>query len=144
MQHKTFIHLTMSTLLMPSQDFWCSTGLLHVISNCSTAFLQYSIASDCGACPTHTNTTTATCSDLWLSPNAIMCQFSVSSHACGLVGNPTSPIAVTLKGIILLLGMELVFEAHCTCLSLISPKQLTDGWTDGRTDGQTKITKQLQ
>ena len=70
-----------------------------VISNCSTAFLQYSITSDCGACPTVTNLTTATCSDLQLSTNAVMCQFSVSSHACGLVGNSSSPTAVTLKGI---------------------------------------------
>lgn len=69
-----------------------------VISNCSIAFLQYSITSDCGACPTHANMTTATCSNLQLSTNAVMCHFSVSSRACGLVGNPSSPAAVTLKG----------------------------------------------
>ena len=69
-----------------------------VIFNCSMAFLQYSITSDCGVCPTVTNLTTATCSDLQLSTNAVMCQFTVSSHACGLDGNPTSPTAVILKG----------------------------------------------
>ena len=71
-----------------------------VISNCSTLYVQYNITSDCGICPTVTNIATATCSDLRLSTNAVVCHFSVSSRACGLVGNPTSPTEVTLKGII--------------------------------------------
>ena len=70
-----------------------------VISNCST--LQYNITStsNCGTCTAVTNTTTviATCSDLRLTTNAVTCHFRVSSHACGLVGNPSSPIALILK-----------------------------------------------
>ena len=70
-----------------------------VISNCST--LQYIIASSsyCGTCTAVANTTTvtATCSDLQLSTNAVLCHFRVSSRACGLVGNPSSPIVLTLK-----------------------------------------------
>ena len=68
------------------------------MSNCST--LQYIIASDCGVCPSVTNMTTATCSDLQLTTNAVLCHFRVSSRACDLVGNPSSPTAVTLKGIL--------------------------------------------
>jgi hypothetical protein len=73
-----------------------------VISNCST--LQYSIAStsNCGTCTVNENitatTVTATCSDLPLTINAVMCLFGVSTDACGLVGNPSSPLALTLKG----------------------------------------------
>ena len=67
------------------------------IFNCST--LQYTIASDCGACPTVTNMTTAICSDLQLTTNAVLCHIRVSSRACNLVGIPSLPIGVTLKGI---------------------------------------------
>ena len=68
-----------------------------MISICS--ILQYSITSDCGACPTVANTTTASCSDLPLATNAALCHFRVSNFACDLVGNLSSPAAVTLKGI---------------------------------------------
>ena len=69
------------------------------ISNCST--LQYNIitTSECGACPTVANTTTATCSNIQLTTNAVLCHIRVSSRACSLVGNPSLPTAVTLKGI---------------------------------------------
>ena len=45
--------------------------------------------------------TTATCSDLQLSTNAVLCQFRLSSVACDLVENPSTvpPVSVTLKGI---------------------------------------------
>jgi hypothetical protein len=59
---------------------------------------QYSITSDCGICPAITNITTATCSGLQLSTNATMCHFRVSTRACNLTGNPSPPLAVTLKG----------------------------------------------
>ena len=65
--------------------------------NCG--ILQYGIASDCGTCPTFTNMTTATCSDLQLTTNSASCNFRVSSHACDLVGNTSPPIVVMLKGI---------------------------------------------
>ena len=68
-----------------------------VTSNDCSA-LQYSIASDCGICPTVTNGTTTTCSDLQLSTNPIVCHFRVRSVACDLIGNPSSPVSVTLKG----------------------------------------------
>ena len=67
------------------------------IFNCST--LKYTIASDCGACPTVTNMTTAICSDIQLTTNAVLCHIRVSSHACNLVGIPSLPTAVILKGI---------------------------------------------
>jgi hypothetical protein len=68
-----------------------------VTSNCSMAYVQYTISSDCGTCPTVTNMTTVTCSDLKLTTIAVLCHFRVS-RACGLVGNLSSPIVVTLKG----------------------------------------------
>jgi hypothetical protein len=69
-----------------------------ITSNCSMAYVQYTISSDCGTCPTVTNMTTATCSDLQPTTIAVLCHFRVSSRACGLIGNPSSPIVVTLKG----------------------------------------------
>jgi hypothetical protein len=59
--------------------------------------VQYSIISDCGTCMI-TNMTTATCSDLQLSTNAVTCHFSVSSAICDLPGDPSSLVPVTLKG----------------------------------------------
>ena len=76
-----------------------------VITNCST--LQYSIISDCGTCPTITNATTAICSDFQLTTNANLCNFSVSSRACDLTGNPSSPIVVTLKGMVTAICLKL-------------------------------------
>jgi hypothetical protein len=61
--------------------------------------VQYSITSDCGTCTiTKFNMTTATCSDLQLSTNAVTCHFSVSSAICDLSGDTSSPVPVTLKG----------------------------------------------
>ena len=106
-QFHSFLIITEENLYPPPNDInladvqpgklifnWTS-----VISNCST--LQYNIAStsDCGTCTVVTNTTafTAVCSDLLLTANAIVCHFSVSSHACDLIGNPSVPFEVTLK-----------------------------------------------
>jgi hypothetical protein len=76
-----------------------------VISDCSTARLQllYNITStsDCGTCTVTAvtpTTVTATCSNLLLTTNVVTCLFKVSSHVCGLIGNPSSPIELTLKG----------------------------------------------
>lgn len=72
-----------------------------VISSCST--LQYDVTStsNCGSCTVVANTSvttvTATCSDLPLTTDAVTCHFRVRSCACGLVGNPSSPVALTLK-----------------------------------------------
>ena len=70
-----------------------------VRSNSYCNIPQYGITSDCGVCPTITNMTIATCSDLQLSTNAVTCHFQVSTHACNLIGNPSLAIRVTLKGI---------------------------------------------
>ena len=67
------------------------------MSDCSTLKLGYNITSDCGTCVI-TNMTTATCSDLQLSTNASVCHFRVSSLVCDQAGDPSSPVAVTLKG----------------------------------------------
>ena len=61
--------------------------------------MRYIITSDCGTCPTFTNMTTATCSDVQLTTNAVTCHFRVSSDICDLPENPSSPVEVTLKGI---------------------------------------------
>ena len=68
-------------------------------SNCST--LQYNVTttSECGACPTVTNTTTATCSGIQLTTDAVLCHIRISSRTCNLVGNPSLPTTVSLKGI---------------------------------------------
>ena len=100
------LHITAKNLYPPPDNLYLADaqqGRLvfnwtPVISNCST--LQYNITSDCGTCYTFTNATTATCSDLQLTTNAVLCHFRVSSRACDLVGNSSSPIAVTLKGIL--------------------------------------------
>ena len=67
-----------------------------IASDCSN--LMYNITSDCGTCPTVTHMTTATCSNLQLLTKAVLCHFKISSVACGLIGNPSSPVVVTLKG----------------------------------------------
>ena len=69
-----------------------------VLSNCST--LQYITSSDCGTCSIVINATTAAaiCSDFQLTTSASLCNFRVSSHACGLSGNPSLPTIVKLKG----------------------------------------------
>ena len=99
------MNITTATNLYPPPDSLYLTDVqpgklvfnwTPVNSNCST--LQYNITSNCGTCPTVTNATTAICSDLHLTTNASLCHFRVSSHACGLVGNPSSSFAVNLKG----------------------------------------------
>ena len=62
-------------------------------SYCSVNFVNYSITSDCGVCPTTTNMTTVTCSDLQLSTEPVECTFRVSSVVCDLTGNPSEPVA---------------------------------------------------
>ena len=109
-----------------------------VIFNCST--LQYSIASDCGACPSVTNMTSAMCSDLQMTTNAVVCHFRVSSRACGLVGNPSSPTAVTLKGTLIERG-----KAHCAFNKPSPPSGLClllkrGGGYFGRTDTVASIS----
>ena len=84
------------------------------ISNCSTP--QYSITSDCGTCPAVTNATTAICSNLQLTTNTNLCSFRVSSHACDLSGNPSSPTIVTLRGKILYNQLQ-----NAQCISLLVP-----------------------
>ena len=70
-------------------------------SGCSIVW--YDVTSDCGICTVVINTTTAMCSNLQLSTNARLCHFRVSSVACDLNGNPSSPVAVTLKGNIIII-----------------------------------------
>ena len=50
-------------------------------------------------CPTATNKTTGTCSDLQLTINPAVCHFRVGSQTCSLTGNLSSPVTVTLKSI---------------------------------------------
>ena len=57
----------------------------------------YNISSDCGTC-TITNVTMATCSDLQVTTDASVCHFGVNSVVCDQAGNPSSPVAVILKG----------------------------------------------
>lgn len=72
---------------------WNSLG--NVSNNCSA--LKYNITFDCGTC-TITNMSIVTCSDLQLTSNAVVCNFSVNSVVCNQAGDPTSPVSVTLKG----------------------------------------------
>ena len=65
-------------------------------TNCS--HLHYNITSDCGSCPSVTNETIATCSVLQLTTNATECHFRVSSVVCDILGDPSSLVAVILKG----------------------------------------------
>ena len=69
-----------------------------ITNDCSG--VKYNIISDCGTCPTITNGTTATCSDLQLSNSTALCHFRVSSAVCDQAENYFSPkLAVKLKGI---------------------------------------------
>ena len=67
-----------------------------ISNNCSIPL--YNITSDCGICPTVTNITTVTCSDLQLTTNVDTCHFRVSTQTCNLTGNLSSSVTVTLKG----------------------------------------------
>ena len=72
------------------------------INYCNNSDLHYYITFDGGTCPNVTvNMTTATCYDLHLTTNASVCNFSISSYSvvCDQAGDPSSPVAVTLKGI---------------------------------------------
>ena len=57
--------------------------------------IHYNIlASNCGSCPTTTNHTTATCTDV--PPENIVCTFAIQPVMCGsLVGNKSDPVSVT-------------------------------------------------
>lgn len=98
-----FYIIIVSNLHPPPEDIYLADvrpGRLvfsWTASECSTT-IYYDITTDCGTCPVVTNTTTATCSSLQLSTSARLCHFRVSSVACDLSGNPSSPVAVTLKG----------------------------------------------
>ena len=85
-----------------------------VSSSCSS--LYYNITSDCGVCPTTgtTNMTTATCSDLQLSTQPVVCTFRVSSVVCDLTGNPSEPVVVTIMGMCR-------FTDKTKCISMSSP-----------------------
>ena len=69
-----------------------------VASNTNCSSLLYKITSDCGTYPYVTSETRATCSDLQLTTSATECHFRVSSVVCDTSGDPSSPVAVILKG----------------------------------------------
>ena len=72
--------------------YWNST-----VTDCST--VQYKIlASNCGSCPTATNHTTVTCTDV---PNNDVCVFMVSTVVCeNIITNQSGVINVTLDTIV--------------------------------------------
>ena len=55
--------------------------------------IDYVITSDCGTCPASTNTTSVTCSGLQLPTQAdgVVCSISISSRACDVIGNSSTP-----------------------------------------------------
>ena len=76
-------------------------GWTFSVPDCTA--INYNISSDCGSCLRTTDATNATCSDLPLSSNPLNCTFSVYPVVCGVAGEASNPITVTLKGIIELL-----------------------------------------
>ena len=67
------------------------------LSSCQAE--HYTINStNCGNCPTTTNVTTATCTDLPISDESV-CRFSVQSVICSDVVGAMNNITITLKGI---------------------------------------------
>ena len=64
-----------------------------IAANCPA--IHYNIlASNCGSCPTTTNHTNVTCTDIPITYNAILCTFAlrtvVCGHTAGIVSNPIS------------------------------------------------------
>jgi hypothetical protein len=59
--------------------------------------IHYNIlASNCGSCPTTTNHTNATCTNLNVSLNDTVCTFAVQTVVCGnITGNVSDPISIT-------------------------------------------------
>ena len=66
-----------------------------VASDCPA--IRYNIlASNCGSCPTTTNYTTVTCTDI--PTNNSVCIFAIQTVVCGNVtGNANNPIRVGVK-----------------------------------------------
>ena len=68
-----------------------------VSPDCPGNSIHYNIlASNCGSCPTTTNHTTITCTDVPI--NGTTCSFAVQTVVCGNVtGNSTNPISVSVN-----------------------------------------------
>ena len=66
-----------------------------VSPDCPRSSIHYNIlASNCGSCPTTTNHTTVTCTDVPII-NGSMCTFAVQTVVCGnITGNRSVPIRV--------------------------------------------------
>ena len=68
-----------------------------VSPDCPHSSIHYNIlASNCGSCPTTTNHTAVTCTDV--PTDSTTCLFAVQTVACGNVaGNSTNPISVSVN-----------------------------------------------
>ena len=65
-----------------------------VSPNCPSAHYNI-LASNCGCCPTTTNHTTVTCTDI--PTDGRMCTFAVQTVICGKVGNVSNQVSVLLR-----------------------------------------------
>jgi hypothetical protein len=66
--------------------------------------IHYNIlASNCGSCPTTTNHTNVTCTDVPTNGNA--CRFALETVVCGhIIGNKSETIQAALKGRLLIVN----------------------------------------
>ena len=79
-----------------------------VAPNCPA--ITYNIlASNCGSCPTTTNHTTVTCTDMPINGNS--CTFALETVVCGhIIGNKSDTIQAALKGKIILVTNNEIAE----------------------------------
>ena len=70
----------------------------QAVSECPYLDIYYNIlASNCGSCPTTTNHTTVTCTDVPI--NGSMCTFAVQTVICENIGNLSDLVNVVLNNI---------------------------------------------
>ena len=71
-----------------------------VVPVCSSIYYRI-IASNCGVCPTISNTTVAICYDVQPSTNLRNCTFGVQNVICGVEGNRSEIISIVIGGMLL-------------------------------------------
>ena len=84
-----------------------------VTPECTT--IQYNIlTSNCGSCPTTTNHTTVTCTDVpTAADNATTCTFAIQAMNCEIImGKFSKPITVLLRGNSLMMTSNNVLSTH--------------------------------
>ena len=87
-----------------------------VAPECPAAIHYNILASNCGSCPTTTNHTTVTCTDVPI--NGSMCLFAIQAVVCeNITGNTSDPIHIYSKNLIFESGTDTAYIASIIFLA---------------------------